>query len=75
MVPAFGVRWTVVPEFPADPLSTTAALTLTRCFRPQFSAASLKAEGLVVARRCDLEDRPTLQEIICGRSTKKLSQN
>ncbi len=20
MVPAFGVRWTVVPEFPADPL-------------------------------------------------------
>ena len=52
------------------PLSTTAALTLTRCFRPQISLVSLRAETLAVARRYDFQDRPTLQATICGCSTR-----
>ena len=51
-------------------LSTTAALTLTRCFRPQISLVSLRAETLAVARHYDFQDPPTLQATICGCSTK-----
>ena len=54
------------------PPSTTTALTLTRCFRPQISLVSLRAETLAVARRYDFQDRPTLQATICDCSTREL---